>query len=212
MEKQLNTLKSVFKQRETEVAELKRENKQALDKLDRLGKGTKDTVQKQLSEDNKSTGETKTKKRKKEKKKSPASYVGFVASQIRTDMSSEDEDIQCSQVIQLDSTQSRKRKSSENAPSEAGSMITELRHGHEQNYRNWGKADRQDKNSNNQEKNAEMKSEKHCMSAVAELKAITDTSDKFLIYKIFDENMAGEGKSYIFKSSRKMGRPMNNMN
>ena len=58
----------------------------------------------------------------------------------------------------------------------------------------------------------EMKSEKHCISAVAELKAITDTSDKFLIYKIFDENMAGEGKSYIFKSSRKMGRLMDNMN
>ena len=128
MEKQLNNLKSVFKQRETEVAKLKRENKQALDKLDRLGKGSKDTVQKQLSEDYKATAETKTKKRKKEKKKSPAPYVGFVASQIRTDLSSEDEDIQCSQMIRPDSTQSRKRKSSENAPSEAGSVITEHRH------------------------------------------------------------------------------------
>ena len=128
MEKQLNNLKSVFKQRETEVAKLKRENKQALDKIDRLGKGTKDTVQKQLSEDYKSTAKTKMKKRKKEKKKSPAPYVGFVASQIRTDLSSEDEDIQCSQMIHPDSMQSRKRKSSENAPREAGSVITEHRH------------------------------------------------------------------------------------
>ena len=64
--------------------------------------------------------------------------MGFVASQIRTDMSSEDEDIQCSQmpsaqVIQPDSTQSRKRKSSENAPREAGSVITEHRHKRKRN-------------------------------------------------------------------------------
>ena len=116
MEKQLNTLKSVFKQREMEVAKLKRENKQALDKLDWLGKGTKDTVQKQLSEEYKSTGENKTKKKKKKEKKLPLSYLGFVSSQIHNDLSSEDEDFQCSQfpsaqVIQLDSTQSRKRKS-----------------------------------------------------------------------------------------------------
>ena len=57
----------------------------------------------------------------------------------------------------------------------------------------------------------EMKSEKHSISAVAELKSITDTSDKYLIYKIHDENMSGEGKSYIFKSSRKMANIMNNM-
>ena len=146
MEKQLNTLKSVFKQRETEVAKLKRENKQALDKLGRLGKGTKDTLQKQLSEDNKSTGETKTKKRKKKEKKSQALYMGFMASQIRTDMSSEDEDIQCSQmpsaqVIQPDSMQSRKRKSSEKALSEAGSVITEHRHKRKRNPSDTGRSE-----------------------------------------------------------------------
>ena len=57
----------------------------------------------------------------------------------------------------------------------------------------------------------EMRSERHSISAVAELKAITDTSDKYLIYKIHDENMTGQGKSYVFKSSRKMVNLMRNM-
>ena len=57
----------------------------------------------------------------------------------------------------------------------------------------------------------EMRSERHSISAVAELKAITDTSDKYLIYKIHDENMTGQGKSYVFKSSRKMANLMRNM-
>ena len=57
----------------------------------------------------------------------------------------------------------------------------------------------------------EMKSEKHSISAVAELKSITDTSDKCLIYKMHDENMTGEGKSYVFKSSRKMCNIMRSM-
>ena len=57
----------------------------------------------------------------------------------------------------------------------------------------------------------EMRSERHSISAVTELKAITDTSDKYLIYKIHDENMTGQGKSYVFKSSRKMANLMRNM-
>ena len=64
--------------------------------------------------------------------------MGFVASQIRKDLSSDDEDIQFSQlplaqVIQPDSMQSRKRKSSENAPSETGSVIAEHRHKRKRN-------------------------------------------------------------------------------
>ena len=57
----------------------------------------------------------------------------------------------------------------------------------------------------------EMRSERHSIPAVAELKAITDTSDKYLIYKIHDENVTGQGKSYVFKSSRKMANLMRNM-
>ena len=57
----------------------------------------------------------------------------------------------------------------------------------------------------------EMKSEKHSMSAVAELKTCTDTSDKFLIYKVHDQNMSGTGKSFVFKSSRRMANLMLNM-
>ena len=77
MEKQLNTLKSVFKQRETEVAKLKRENKQALDRLDQLGKGNKDTVQKHLSEEYKSTGENKTKKEEEEEREEAGAVHRF---------------------------------------------------------------------------------------------------------------------------------------
>ena len=57
----------------------------------------------------------------------------------------------------------------------------------------------------------QLKSEKHSLSAVAELKSITDTSDKYLIYKIYDSNMTGSGNSYVFKSSRKMGQLAINM-
>ena len=57
----------------------------------------------------------------------------------------------------------------------------------------------------------QLKSEKHSLSAVAELKSITDTSDKYLIYKIFDSNMTGSGNSYVFKSSKKMGQLAINM-
>ena len=56
-----------------------------------------------------------------------------------------------------------------------------------------------------------MKSKRHSISAVAELKSITDTSDNYLIYKIHDENMTGESKSYVFKSSRKMCNIMKSM-
>ena len=57
----------------------------------------------------------------------------------------------------------------------------------------------------------QLKSEKHSLSAVAELKAICDTSDKYLIYKIHDSNMTGQGSSYVFKSSRKMAQLAINM-
>ena len=57
----------------------------------------------------------------------------------------------------------------------------------------------------------QLKSEKHSLSAVAELKTITDTSDRFLIYKIYDSNMTGRGHSYVFKSSKKMGQLAINM-
>ena len=59
--------------------------------------------------------------------------------------------------------------------------------------------------------NQEMKSEKHSMAAVAELKTCTDTSDNFLIYKMHDQNMLGCGKSFVFKSSRKMANLCLNM-
>ena len=57
----------------------------------------------------------------------------------------------------------------------------------------------------------QLKSEKHSLSAVAELKAICDTTDKYLIYKIHDSNMTGTGSSYVFKSSKKMGKLALNM-
>ena len=57
----------------------------------------------------------------------------------------------------------------------------------------------------------ELKSEKHSISAVAELKVCTDTSDNFLIYKIYDHNMSGTGISHIFKSSRRMAHLLLNM-
>ena len=57
----------------------------------------------------------------------------------------------------------------------------------------------------------QLKSEKHSLSAVAELKAITDMSDKYLIYKIYDNNMTGWGNSYVFKSSKKIAQLAINM-
>ena len=57
----------------------------------------------------------------------------------------------------------------------------------------------------------QLRSKKHSLSAVGELKAITDTSDKYLIYRIHDSNMTGQGRSYVFKSSKKMGQLAINM-
>ena len=58
----------------------------------------------------------------------------------------------------------------------------------------------------------QLKSEKHSLSAVAELKSICNTTDKYLIiYKIQDSNMSGTGSSYVFKSSKKMARLALNM-
>ena len=57
----------------------------------------------------------------------------------------------------------------------------------------------------------QLKSEKHSLSTVAELKAICDTTDKCLIYKIHDSNVTGTGSSYVFKSSKKMARLALNM-
>ena len=57
----------------------------------------------------------------------------------------------------------------------------------------------------------QLKSEKHSLSAVAELKSITDTSDRYLIYRIHDSNMTGQGNSFVFKSSKKMGQLAINM-
>ena len=61
------------------------------------------------------------------------------------------------------------------------------------------------KNTNSAEKR------KVSLSAVAELKAITDTSHKYLIYKIYDSNMTGWGNSYVLKSSKKMAQLAINM-
>ena len=57
----------------------------------------------------------------------------------------------------------------------------------------------------------QLKSEKHSLSAVTELKSITDTSDRYLIYRIHDSNMTGQGNSFVFKSSKKMGQLAINM-
>ena len=57
----------------------------------------------------------------------------------------------------------------------------------------------------------QMRSEKHSLSAVAELKGCTDTSDKYLIFKIHDHNMSGSGQSFVFKTSRKMANLCLNM-
>ena len=57
----------------------------------------------------------------------------------------------------------------------------------------------------------QMRSEKHSLSAVAELKGCTDTPDKYLIFKIHDHNMSGSGQSFVFKTSRKMANLCLNM-
>ena len=57
----------------------------------------------------------------------------------------------------------------------------------------------------------QLKSEKHSLSAVEELKAICDTPDKYLIYKIHDSNMTRQESFYVFKSSRKMAQLAINM-
>ena len=49
----------------------------------------------------------------------------------------------------------------------------------------------------------EVKSERHSLSSVAELKTCTDTVDNFYISSINDSNMNGR-PSYVFKTSRKM--------
>lgn len=51
--------------------------------------------------------------------------------------------------------------------------------------------------------NFDLKNELHSLSAVGELKSTTDTKDKYLIYKINDNNM-NQQPSYVFKFSRKM--------
>ena len=52
----------------------------------------------------------------------------------------------------------------------------------------------------------EMRSERHSISAVAELKAITDTSDKYLTYKIHDENMTSQA-NLMFSKFKEDGKP-----
>ena len=56
-----------------------------------------------------------------------------------------------------------------------------------------------------------VKSAKHSLGAVADLKSVTDTTDPYFIYKINDANMTGTGDSYVFKSSRKMANFAINM-
>ena len=56
----------------------------------------------------------------------------------------------------------------------------------------------------------EVKSERHSLSSVAELKTCTDTVANFYISLIDDTNMNGRS-SYVFKTSRKMARMAINM-
>ena len=56
----------------------------------------------------------------------------------------------------------------------------------------------------------EVKSERHSLSSVAELKTCTDTVDNFYISSINDSNINGR-PSYVFKTSRKMARMAINM-
>ena len=59
-------------------------------------------------------------------------------------------------------------------------------------------------------KSNEVKSERHSLSSVAELKTCTATVDNFYISSIKDSNMNGR-PSYVFKTSRKMARMATNM-
>ena len=56
----------------------------------------------------------------------------------------------------------------------------------------------------------EVKSERHSLSSVAELKTCTDAVDNFYISSINDSNMNSR-PSYVFKTSRKMTRMAINM-
>ena len=56
----------------------------------------------------------------------------------------------------------------------------------------------------------EVKSERHSLSSVAELKKCTDTVDNFYISSINESNMNGR-PSHVFKTSRKMARMAINM-
>ena len=51
--------------------------------------------------------------------------------------------------------------------------------------------------------NSNLKQEVQSLAAVGDLKAVTDTTDKYYIYRINDQNLNGN-LSYVFKSSRKM--------
>ena len=56
----------------------------------------------------------------------------------------------------------------------------------------------------------ELRSERHSMSAVAELKQVTDTTDPYLIYKVNDSSF-NNNDDFVFKSSRKMAQLAINM-
>ena len=56
----------------------------------------------------------------------------------------------------------------------------------------------------------ELRSERHSMAAVAELKQVTDTSDPYLIYKVNDSAFNNQD-DYVFKSSRRMANLAINM-
>ena len=56
----------------------------------------------------------------------------------------------------------------------------------------------------------ELRSERHSMAAVAELKQVTDTSDLYLIYKVNDSAFDNQD-DYVFKSSRRMANLAINM-
>ena len=124
MEKQLTTLKTVFKARETEVARLRRENKQALERIELMNKD-KDKLKDNLHEDYSHHSSDNKKRKKKEQR--PLVYKGFVATQIAKDLDSDDEiaevEIEPSQIppSQVPDSTIRSRRTSDNAPSETGS-------------------------------------------------------------------------------------------
>ena len=123
MEKQLTTLKTVFKARETEVARLRRENKQALEKIELFHMS--DKLKDKLHEDYPHHSSDNKKGKKKEPR--PPVLKGFVATQIANDLDSNDEisevEIEPSQIppSQVPDSTIRSRRTSGNAPSETGS-------------------------------------------------------------------------------------------